>query len=222
MSLGEREVGYEMKKVSRFGLLLAVAVMACASFAVGAQADHGTVDINPDATTITGTAAFPTLDYEGVLVQCDTGTAVGDTGTNSDVVNVEVDFFDNCNINGLGATVSCSASSSGGTVGTARLHALTNTTNFGEVDRLNTGFSCVVTVPGVCTVSVGAQELPSDVDGSTGRNQANLLNEGTANPSIDSVVDLEASRTGSSLCGPATGDGGFTAEYVLDTAVTFD
>jgi hypothetical protein len=221
----EGKVGHEMKKVSKFGLLLAVALMACTAMAVGAQAQ----DINPDSTTITGTADFPSLDYEGVLVQCDTGTAVGTTGSGTDPsVNVALEFFGNCNINGLEATVACSdASGTDDSIGTAALEATNGTTNTGIVEQLNSGFSCVVTVPGVCTVSVGAQELPSDVDGSPGRDQANLLNEGAdapnpVNDTISGVVDVEAARTGSSLCGPAQGDGGFTGDYVLDTNITFD
>lgn len=215
-----------MKKVSKFGLLLAVALMACTAMAVGAQAQ----DINPDSRTINGTASLPSLDYEGVLVQCDTGTAVGTTGTGIDPsVNVALDFFGNCNINGLGATVACSdASGTDDSIGTAALEATSGSANTGIAEQLNPGFSCVVTVPGVCTVSVGAQELPSDVDGSPGRDQADLLNEGAETPptpvddTISGVVDVEASRTGSSLCGPAQGDGGFTGDYVLDTNITFD
>lgn len=218
-----------MRTLSKLGLLSAVALMACAGFEGGAQADHGAVDIHPDDTTITGTADAPTLDYEGVLYQCDTGTATGRTNIDSDIVNVELEFFGNCNVNGVGFTVSCSDASDPNTgdnewdeVGTARLHALNPSTNQGEFDRLNTGFQCALTYPGVCVITFAAQELPSDVDGNPGRNQADLLNEGTATPSIDAVVDFEVSRTGSSLCGPAQGDLAFTAVYALDTSIMFD
>jgi hypothetical protein len=224
-----------MKALSKSGLLLVTALMACAAFAVGAQANHGAVDINPDNTEITGTASNPTLNYEGVIVRCNTGTAHGWTNNNSDIVNVELTFSGNCNIAGLSATVTCSTASDPnpndnewGEIGTARLHALNPTSNTGEVDKLNTGFFCNVVVPGVCTVSVTTQDLPSNVDGNQGRVQANLLNEGAETPPtpvndvIDSLVDVEASRTGSSLCGPAQGDGGFDGDYLLNKNVFFD
>jgi hypothetical protein len=196
-----------MKAFSKFGLLLAVALMACAALAVSAQAQT----INPDNTLITGTAADPTLNYEGTIVVCDTGTAIGTTGTDSAVVDVEVQFFDNCNVNGLGATVDCTEDE------VTRLRALTADTNLGEVDELLTGFSCVVTVPGVCTVTVGAQQLPI----SGGQNSANLLNEGGATV-IDADVDVNATRVGSSLCGPTNGVMALTADYDVDPDISFD
>ena len=223
-----------MKAFPKAGLRLAVALAACAAFAVGAQAAHA-VDIDPDNTEIRGTASNPTLNYEGTTVRCDTGTAHGFTNLNSAIVNVELTFSGNCNIAGLAATVTCSTASDPNTtdnewgeVGTARLEALDGTTNDGRAERLNTGFFCNVVVAGVCTVSVTAQDLPSDVDGTPGRDQADLLNEGAETPPtpvndvIDSLVDVEASRTGSSLCGPAQGDGGFDGDYLLDTNVFFN
>jgi hypothetical protein len=206
-----------MKRFSKLGLLVAVALLASATMAAGAQAQ---VDVNPDNTLINGTSSEaasgekPTLVYEGVTVVCDTGTAVGTTGQDSDIVDVEVDFFDNCNLAGLAATVDCS--------GTARLMATDAINNFGIVDALNPGFSCVVSVAGVCTVTVLEQDLPSDVDGTPGSQRADLIGEGTSNPDIDAEVDVEASRSGSTLCGPEQGDGRFTALYDMDTAVTFD
>jgi len=179
--------------------------MACAALAASAQAQV----VNPPNTPVVGTATNPTLDYEGTIVRCNTGTASGTTGSNSPIVDVSLTFSGNCNIAGLGATVTCN--------GQARLRALNATTNAGEVDELLTGFSCVVTVSGVCTVTVAAQQLP--ITG--GINQANLLNEGGAT-AIDANVDVAASRTGSSLCGPATGVGGFTGVYDLNPDVSFD
>jgi len=218
-----------MKALSKYGLLLATALVACTAFAVGAQADHEVAEINP-ATTITGTASNPTLDYEGTEIVCPEGTATGTTqlGTNPvDVVNVELAFGPpgECLIAGsLAASVTCStASGDNDEVGTARLHALSfdqGPTNpeQGEVDRLNTGFSCVVTVLGVCTVTVGAQDL-------TTNNDADLVGEGTGGDptAINADVDVAATRTGSALCGPSSGTGGFTGSYVLDPdTVTFD
>jgi hypothetical protein len=216
-----------MKAVSKLGLLLAVALVACTAVAVGAQAQT----INPDNTTITGTATSPTLDFEGTIVRCDTGTATGTTGTDSAIVNVALTFSGNCNVAGLGADVTCStASGTGDSIGTAQLQATDATANTGIVAQLNEGFSCDVVVLGVCTVSVDAQDLPvPDVDPNTpgdqpGDDQANLLNEGSmGNEAIDSVVDVVATND-NPLCGPSPdGIGGFTGTYDLGTtAVTFD
>jgi hypothetical protein len=208
------------KALPKFGLLLTAALVACAAVAIGAQANHGAVDIAPNNTAIEGTAVEPTLDYEGVPIVCDEGVATGTTGMDSDTVDVELTFSGNCNVNGLPANdIDCD--------GTATLHALNPTTNTGEVDRLNTGFLCEVVVPDVCTVTVAAQELPVDLDGDPGTtdpgdNQANLQNEGTANPDINAIVDVEASADNPTFCGPNDGIGGFTGLYDLDTAVTFD
>jgi hypothetical protein len=161
--------------------------------------------------------------------------ATGRTNADSDVINVALEFFGNCNINGVEFRVMCSTASDldttdneWGEVGTARLHALNPTTNEGRVDRLNPGFRCDMEFPGVCIITFGAQELPSDVDGSPGRDQADLLNEGAATPptpvygTISGLVDLEASRTGSSLCGPTQGDFAIYADYLLNTNVSFE
>jgi hypothetical protein len=122
-------------------------------------------------------AEDPTLVYESTDITCDTSTVVGRTGLSgfADVVNLELDFSGNCDVGGLGADVSCAAAfgDDDGT-GTLMWHALTFDTNEGEVDRLNTGFSCVLTVTGVCTVTFGEQELPVP----NGINPANLLGEG--------------------------------------------
>jgi hypothetical protein len=201
-----------MKAVSRYGLLLAAALTAIAAMAASAQADHGAVGITPDNTTITGTATNPTLEFEGTIIQCDMGTATGSTGTDSDIVNFALAFSGNCNVNGLGTTVTCStASGANDEEGTARWHVLT--TNTGEIDRLNEGFSCDVVVLGVCTVSVDAQELP--IPG--GVNRADPVDGG-----IDVEVDVIATND-NSLCGPTPeGVGRFTAFYDLNPTITID
>jgi hypothetical protein len=49
---------------------------------------------------------------------------VGRTGVDSDIVDFELEFFGNCNVNGFGATVTCSdAASPNSELGTARWHA---------------------------------------------------------------------------------------------------
>ena len=202
-----------MKAVSKFGLLLAAALMACAALAVGAQAQT----INPDNTAIEGVAQNPTLNYEGTEIVCPEGTANGTTGQDSAIVDVSLTFGPpgECTIaETLPASVVCD--------GTAGLQATDAVNNLGIVDALNPGFLCTVTVLGVCEVTVAEQDLPSNVDGTPGRQQANLLNEGSnGDEAIDSLVDVEASSN-NATCGPAQGDGGFSAVYELDTAVSFD
>jgi hypothetical protein len=88
-----------------------------------------------------------------------------------------LEFFGNCNVGGLGATVTCSdASGMSDELGTASWHALDPDTDQGEIDRLNEGFFCEMVVPGICTVRVDAQELP--IPG--GRNRADLIDNGEA------------------------------------------
>jgi hypothetical protein len=200
-----------MKVATKLGLMLSVALMAAAALAVSAQAQ---VDINPDNTNITGTANDPTLDYEGTEVVCDSGTAIGTTGNNSDFVDVTLDFIEPCTVGGsLNATADC------GTNRDTRLRALTADTNQGEADELlaSQGFTCTVTVTGVCTITVGAQDLP--ITG--GQNDADLINEGGAS-AINATVDVNATRSGSALCGPASGVGGFAGVYDLNPDVSFD
>lgn len=202
-----------MKMTSKLGLLAAIAVFAVAALAGAAQAQV----IHPNNTALSGVAEFPTLDYEGVIVQCDQGTADGTTGTDQSFIDLELTFSGNCNINGLGADVTCSTLTPSTGAGGARLTALNATTNEGTVD-LNDGFFCDVVVAGVCTVSVDGPQNPDDSVSS-----ADLTGEGTGDPKIDANVDVAAARTGSSLCGPATGIGNFTGVYdVTPTNVSVD
>ena len=202
-----------MKVSFKLGLLAVVAVFAVAAMAGAAQAQV----IHPNNTAVSGVADFPTLDYEGVVVQCDEGTAAGTTGTDQSFIDLGLTFSGNCNINGLDATVTCSTLTPSTGAGGARLIALNATTNEGTVD-LNSGFFCDVVVAGVCTVSVDGPQNPADSVSS-----ADLFGEGTGDPKIDANVDVAATRTGSSLCGPATGTGNFTGLYdVTPTNVSID
>jgi hypothetical protein len=217
-----------MDAAAKSGALTAVALMVCAVVVANAQAQ---VDINPDDTAFTGTATNPT--WPGIA--CDTGTITGRTNTNSNVVNVALAFFGNCNAGGLPATITCSDASDPNTgdnewdeVGTARLEAVDPTTNTGVVDRLNTGFSCDVVVENVCTVRVGAQELPiADRDPATpgnqpGRNQANLINEGTGGAAFDVVADVIFTND-NELCGPTpSGVGTWAGLYAVSASLGFD
>jgi hypothetical protein len=209
-----------MKAASRFGLLLAVALVACTAMAVGAHAQQ--VDIKPDNTDITATATNPTFDYEGTTTVCNTSTAIGTTDLEStDIVNVELEFFGNCNVGGFGATVTCSdASGPVDEIGTARLQATNATTNDGIVEQLNPGFSCDFAYGGLCTVSIDAQELP--ITG--GNDQADLLNEGSMGSDAISVnLDMIVTND-NTLCGPVpSGVANLTATYDLGgSTVRFD
>jgi hypothetical protein len=199
-----------MKAFSKLGLLLAVALVACAAVAASAQA----VSISPDNTAIEGVADDPTLNYGEQVVTCDTGTATGTTGTDSPTVFVDIDFQEPCGLEplGLAATATCADGEF------TELEATDGTANLGEAVELHSGFSCTVVVAGVCTLTVDDQTLPFGA----GSNSANLLNEGTASSTIDADVDVEVFNN-NSLCGPVpSGSGGFSGDYLLDTAITFD
>jgi hypothetical protein len=186
-----------MKRLPKLGLLFAVALLATAAVAVGAQAET----FNPDNTAVSGTATNPTLNYDGVNVICATGTVDGVTGQDSDTIaGASVDFFAPCTIGGATANVECGdgastvdliAQNDGGVGGTGTV-------------VLNADFSCVVTVPNVCSVTVvGPQTTQDD----------NL----TLNESADTTtanVGVNATRTGSTFCGAAASDlAGFSAVY---------
>ena len=114
-----------MKAASKGVVLIAVAVSATVAMAGNAHADHGAVDIEPDNTAIAGAATNVTIDFEGTILQCDTGAVSGTTDLEvNDVVNFELEFVGNCNVGGLGANVTCSdASGPNDELGSARWHA---------------------------------------------------------------------------------------------------
>lgn len=180
-----------MKRFSKLGLLLVVALLATAAVAMSAQAQT----INPDATAVTGEADFPTLDYEGVPVICDTGTAAGTTGTDSDrITNLALEFFGNCGVAGiLPADVACD--------GTVTLIAQSASTDTGTV-HLNEGFGCEVTTD-LCVITVAGPQTTQDNNVS--------LNETT--DVLSANVDVAATNDGNEICGPPSGTGNFTADY---------
>jgi hypothetical protein len=196
-----------MKRLPRLGLLLAAALLATAAVAAGAQAET----FNPDNTAVSGTASNPTLNYDGVNVICATGTVDGVTGQDSDTIeNASVDFFGPCTIAGASATVECGdgastvnliAQNDGGVGGTGTV-------------VLNDDFSCVVTVPNVCSVTVVGPQTTQD-DNITLNETANTT---TAN------VGVDATRQNSTFCGAAASDqAGFSAVYATTpTNLTID
>jgi hypothetical protein len=180
-----------MKASSKLGLVVVVAVLATAAVATAAQA----VTINPDNTAVTGEADLPTLDYEGVPVICDTGTAAGTTGTDSDrITDLALEFFGNCGVAGvLAAEVACD--------GTVTLIAQDASTNSGTV-HLNEGFICEVTTD-LCVITVAGPQTTQD-------------NNVTLNETTDVLsarVDVAATNNGNEICGPPSGTGSFSADY---------
>jgi hypothetical protein len=187
-----------MKAVSKTGLLLAVALVSVCAMAASAQA----VTITPTGTAVSGTAANPTLNYGGVPVVCDSGTAVGTTRSPaSDAISLTVSFQGTCRVASiLVAVVTCS--------GNLTLRA-TGTGTSGTV-FLDTGFTCTVNVSGVCNI---------DVEGPQSTGNTGTLNE--AATTLTATVTVNATRTGSSSCGAASGPGSFSASYnVTPTTLT--
>ena len=195
-----------MKSVPKVGLLVAVALLAAAAMATSAQA---ALTINPAGVAVHGDASSPTLSYGVATIRCDTGTADGNTSdpASDTISDLALAFSGNCAVVGVApANVACD-----GTVSLVAQSNDSSTQNLGTVN-LNDGFSCVVTTA-LCTVTVAGPQTTQD--GNTN------LNEDTDELSSD--VDVQASRTGSSLCGPASGTGNFTANYLTTpTDLTVD
>jgi hypothetical protein len=174
--------------------MLALALLATAAAAASAQA----VTINPDNTAVSGSATNPTLSYGGVTVVCPNGTASGTTGNNSDRFNVSLTFgpAGQCTVAGASASVSCT--------GTAELIAL-NATNDTGTANLNSGFNCTITVPFTCSITVAGPQNPAD--------NVSLLSLNESTDVLAADVTINATRSGTSLCGPSSGSARFTANY---------
>jgi hypothetical protein len=180
-----------MKSFPKVGLLALVALLAAAAVATSAQA----VSINPDNTAVSGQSSNSNLSYGVAFVTCDNATANGNTGLDSDSVpDLALAFDTNCAVAGVGpADVAC--------VGDVTLVAEDAVNDNGTVN-LNDGFECTVTTA-LCSITVvGPQTTQS---GNTALDEANDV--------LSASVDVQASRTGSALCGPASGTATFAADY---------
>jgi hypothetical protein len=196
-----------MKALPKLGLLVAVALLATAAIAVGAQA----VEFNPPGEPVHGDATNPTLSYEGVTIVCATGTVDGTTSdpASDTIAGAAVDFFEPCTLLGQNATVECGdgastvdlvAQADGGVGGSGTVN-------------LNADFRCDVTVLGLCTITVVGPQTT----------QPNNLTLDEGNDETIANVNVAATRTGSSLCGPSAGTGNFTATYdTTPTNLTID
>jgi hypothetical protein len=191
-----------MKAFSKLSVLLVVALLATAAVAATAQAQS----INPSGP-VSGVADFPFLDYEGVPVICDTGTADGTADGSDRIADLALEFFGNCGVAGvLPAEVDCD--------GTVSLIAQDAVANTGTVE-LNSDFICNVTTD-LCVITVQGPQTTQD--GNT-----TLTGEGSGDPKLESDVDVFATNNGSDICGPPSGTGSFTAEYdVTPTNISID
>jgi hypothetical protein len=201
-SAGEGGTCNHMKASSKVSVLLVVALLATAAVAASAQAQS----ITP-AGPVSGVAASPFLDYEGVPVICDTGTADGTADGSDRISDLVLDFFGNCGVAGvLPAEVACA--------GTVTLIAQDPVANTGTVE-LNEGFRCDVTTD-LCVITVEGPQTTQD--GNT-----TLTGEGSGDPKLVSAVDVFATNNGSDICGPPSGTGSFSAEYdVTPTNISID
>jgi hypothetical protein len=171
-----------MKAFPKVGLLAVVALLAAAAVAPSAQAQT----ISPNDTPVSGGASNVTMTYGNATTTCDSVTLSGNTDLNSDRISNLALTFSGCAIAGVGAaTVNCS--------GTVTFIAQSAAGDTGTI-HLNDGFRCDITTA-LCTITFGGPQ--------TTQNNNTALNESTDVLSAD--WELQATRTGSSLCGPTSG-----------------
>jgi hypothetical protein len=184
-----------MKAFSNLSVLTVAALLATAAVAASAQA----ISINPSGP-VSGVAQSPFLDYEGVPVICDTGTANGNADGSDRIADLALEFFGNCGVAGvLPAEVDCQ--------GTVTLIAQDAVANTGTVE-LNPDFACNVTTD-LCVITVAGPQTTQD--GNT-----RLTGEGSGDPKLESEVDVQATNNGSDICGPPSGTGSFSAVYDVE------
>lgn len=192
-----------MTAVAKVGTLLAVVLLGIAATATSAQA----VSWNPDNTVVSGTAEDPTLSYSVVTVVCATSTLDTLTGTDSATLDdVVIDVQGPCTVSGEDATVDCGSGSS-----TMDLIAQMDASpgGWGAV-VLGVDFFCVVTTD-LCTLTFAGPQS----DGGF------VLDE--ENDTLRIEFDVDVTRSGSFLCGPAQGTGSFSGLYqVTPASLTID
>jgi hypothetical protein len=186
-----------MKAFPKVGLLVVVALLATAAAATSAQA----VTIDPDGVAVHGESDNSSLTYGVAFITCDRATADGniDHAIASDrITDLALTFTGNCAVAGVGAAeVDC--------VGTVTLIADEDADDTGTVE-LNEGFACTVTTA-TCTVTVSGPQTTDPKN--------TFLDE--PNQVLEADVNVDAERQGNILCGPAQGEGAFTADYDITT-----
>jgi hypothetical protein len=184
-----------MKAFPKVGLLTVVALLVTAAMATSAPA----VTINPDDTAVSGLSTDSSLSYGVATIRCDTATMDGTTGLDSDrISDLALQFFGNCAVVGVSPVeIGCEGDIS------LIAQADTPTGGSGTVD-LNDTFRCVMQSP-QCTLTVAGPQTTQD--GNV------VLNESTDVLSVN--LNWQVTRTGSALCGPASGTGNLTANYMM-------
>jgi hypothetical protein len=180
-----------MKTFPKVGLLAVVALLATAAAATSAQA----ATFNPDNTAVSWLSTNSSFTYGVAFISCDRATADGNTGLDSDrISDLALTFTQNCAVPGwMPAQVDC--------VGDVSLIADPDADDTGTLE-LNEGFQCVYTMT-ICTISVAGPQTTQPKNTS--------LDE--ASQVLEANVVVQATRSGSNLCGPESGSARYTADY---------
>jgi hypothetical protein len=133
-------------------------------------------------TPVSFLAEGPTLTYGASTIDCETGTAEG-TRDAGGGLELELGFVD-CTSGAGSWAVNCD--------GTVSVTPVTSDTGTAV---LNPGFMCVLTIPFTCTITASGPQDPPDEDSVV------WLGESF----FEADVTVNAARSGSSFCGPASG-----------------
>ena len=178
-----------MKAFSKMGLLVAMALLAIAAVASSAQA----VSFNPDNTPVSGVSSNFNLSHGGASLTCDNATWDGTTGLDSGSIDVALTFSD-CAIGGSSpASMDCA--------GDVTLNADEDGDDTGDIE-LPDGFECSITTA-LCTITLAGPQ--------TSQPKSWFLDE--TNDIWSVAAEFAATRTGSVLCGPASGIATFQGDY---------
>jgi hypothetical protein len=185
-----------MTAFPKVGVLVVAALLGGAAVATSAEA----VSINPDNSAVSGVSSNMSFSYGVEFTTCDTATMDGNTGLDSDRIgDLALTFAGNCAVAGSRpVSVDC--------VGDVTLIADPDVDDAGTLE-LNDGFQCDFS-SSLCTITVMGPQ--------TTQPQNLSLNE--ANDVLSVNVDLQATRTGSLLCGPASGTATLSADYAMSPA----
>jgi hypothetical protein len=179
-----------MKTFSKTGLLALAALAATAAMASSAHAQS----FSPDNTPISGVSSNMNLAYGASSFSCDSATFDATTGLDSPVLNDVALGFGDCSVAGGGtATMDC--------VGDLLVRAESAVDDTATAEP-NDGFQCDIATA-LCTVTIAGPQTSQP--GNTALDEANDV--------LSAFWEFQASRTGSPLCGPASGTATWTADY---------
>jgi hypothetical protein len=169
-------------------LLLALSLPAALLVATPASAKWNK-EVTQETSQITTT---PTWIVGGIKWQCAQGDFTGIVATPS-AMSGKMSFTEPCSAGLITGSVTCK--------GTFTMTVADSAETLVDVE-LDAGSSCTVTVMALCTVTItGPQSFPG-----TG-----FFNETTT--TLTHTFTFSYTRTGSSLCGPASGTGTFQASW---------